>query len=200
MELVLSILGIALSLAVAYWEHRKAKRAEARLESLAETLPDKLLSGVRDALTQHALPAVAEADGWSTPGAKSDQSPWLRTRYADLDGDGRDELLVEVTSGPHSTTLLVYQVKNWEFDKLAELHSSTINGFDIVDSPDSVGKRVETVEVAKRPELPYVYGLRDRVAYRLVGGTFEEVGRAEGWDDDDLERIKLEIAAQQAET
>lgn len=199
MELALGLLGMLVSLAIAYWEHRKAKRAEARLEHLATTLPVKLLSGVRDVLAQHAPPATADADGWSTPGASSDHSPWLRTRYADLDGDGRDELLVEVASGPHSTSLLVYQMKHWDFEKVAELHGSTISGFDIVDSPDRVAKGVETVEVARRPELPYVFGFRDRVTYELAGNAFVEVARVEGWNEDDLARMRSEIDATNAE-
>ncbi len=52
MELALGLLRMRVSLAIAYWEHRKAKRAEARLEHLAATLPVKLLSGVRYVLAQ----------------------------------------------------------------------------------------------------------------------------------------------------
>lgn len=192
MELFLSILGIGISVVIAYWEHRKAKRAEAHLEALATKLPETLLSGVRKVLSDQALEGGANSDGWSLPGTKAEQSPWLRTRYADIDSDGTDELLIEVTAGAHSSALLVYAVKNWEFKKLAELNSTTMNGFDVQDSDGDGRLEVETVEVAKRPGLPHVFGLRDRVTHRLVGNKFEEVSRTEGWDQSDLDRISAE--------
>jgi hypothetical protein len=83
-------------------------------------------------------------------------------------------------------------MKHWDFEKVAELHGSTVNGFAMVDSPDWdwVAKRVETVEVARRPELPYVFGLRNSVTYELAGNDFVEVARVEGWNEDDLARIR----------
>ena len=190
MELALSILGIAISLAIAWSEHRKAKRAEARLEALAANLPETLLKGVREVLAKVSATGDPASSEWAEPGTKADSSPWIRTKYADLDGDGTDELLVEVTSGPHSTTLLVYQLRDWNFSKLAELSSTTINGFDIQDSDGGGVLEVETIEVAKRPELPYAFGLRDRVTHRLIEGQFMEVARVEGWDDDDVQRAR----------
>ena len=193
--LILGVVGIAISLAVAYWEHQKAKRAEARLEALAANLPETLLAGVRDALSSHNMANTNEQDRWSPPGNGTDQSPSLRSRYADLNGDGRDEVLIEVISGAHSSTLMVYGLDHWEFKKLAELHSTTMNGFDIQDSDGDGFLEVETVEIARRPDLPYVFGLRDRVTHKLVGDTFEEVGRVEGWDESDLKRISDEREA-----
>lgn len=191
MELALSILGIVISLAIAWTEHMKAKRAEARLEAIATTLPEKLLSGVRAALNDQFRQG-SDDEGWSTPAKKTEKSPWLQTRYADLNADGQDELLISMPSGAHASILLVYGFASWEFEKIAELTSTTPHGFEIEDEDGDGKLRIATVEIAKRPELPYVFGLRDRVTYSLVNNEFVEVSRVEGWDDADLERITLE--------
>ena len=189
--LILGILGILVTVAIAYWQHEKAKLAEARLESLAANLPGTLLAGVQQVLASQAPAGVAGDDGWVLPGNQTAQSPWLKTRYADLDGDGTDELLIEAISGAHSSVLLVYGMRSWEFEKLAELNSTTINGFDIQDFDNDGRLEVETVEIAGRLGLPYVFGLRDRVTHRLVGSTFQEIARVEGWDESDLEGMQF---------
>jgi type II secretory pathway pseudopilin PulG len=197
--LILGILGIAVTIAIAYWQHKKAEIAEARLESLAAHLPGTLLDGVQQVLASQVAAGTDSDDGWVLPGSGSADSPWLKTRYADLNGDGTDELLIEAISGPHSSVLLVYGLRNWEFEKLAELHSTTINGFHLQRSDNDGRLEVETVEIAKPPGLPYVFGLRDKVTYRLVGNAFEEFARVEGWDETDLERIRLDSDRQHDE-
>ena len=48
--LILGILGIAVTIAIAYWQHEKAKLAEARLDALAANLPGTLLAGGQEVL------------------------------------------------------------------------------------------------------------------------------------------------------
>ncbi len=190
--IVLGVLSIAVTIAIAVWQHGKAKAAERHFEDVTKQLPQTLMDGITGVL-QRPPANQGSSREWSVPGERRDGSPWVQTRYADVNNDGHDELLVEVIAGPHSTALLVYGLVAWEFQKIAELYSSTVHGFDVVDSDSDGQLAVETIEVAKRPGLPYVCGLRDRVTHKLVDGTFVETGRVEGWDESDIERIKAEI-------
>jgi hypothetical protein len=181
----MEIIGIVISIAIAIWEHHKAKLAEKHFENLVKTLPQTLINGVADAIKVNSdnNPNISE---WSIPGSKSEESPWIQTRFADINGDGTDELLVEMISGPHHNCLLVYGRVEWEFEKIAELYSTTGFGFNIVDLDNDGVLEVETIEIAERPNLPYVFGLRDRVIHKLIKNEFVEVGRIEGWDDSDV--------------
>jgi hypothetical protein len=189
--IALAVLGICVTVAIAIYQHRKAETAERKLESLKTTLPAELMSAINEALARQlsSTEAVRPTHDSSETGAADPSSP--QTRYADIDGDGRDELLIEFLSGPHSTTLLVFNLKNWEFTKIAELQTTTPCGFDLVDYDDDGQIEVETVEIASFPDLPYVYGLRDRVTHKFLRGHFVEVKRVEGWDESDIEQAFL---------
>ncbi|MDO9053289.1 MAG: hypothetical protein Q7U37_05090 [Gallionella sp.] len=189
--IILGVLGIAITVAIAVWQHSKAKSAERHFEELTKQLPQTLMNGITSVL-QHPPENQGSSPEWSVPGGRREMSPWLQTRYADINNDGHDELLVEVSAGPHSTALLVYGLVAWEFQQIAELYSSTGCGFDVINSDNDGQLEVETVEVAERPGLPYVYGLRDRVTHKLVNGDFVETNRVEGWDESDIERVQSE--------
>ena len=185
MEILLFILGTLASLAIAAYEHRRATRAENTLKEVLDDLPRKLIEGVASVV--------------NTPASSNDEpypNQSLSARYADLNGDGRDEFLVEYVSGPHSTTLQVYGFKRggYEFRKLGELSQSTPLGFELEDIDNDGAVEVTAVEVAEEPGLPFVFGLRDRVTYKLGGRGFKEVRRIQCYSQEDVELAKKEAA------
>ncbi len=153
-------------------------------------LPGALIRGIGE-VVRRAPDVYGSTGEWATPGSLDGNSSWIQSRYADINNDGTDELLIEVISGPHSTALLVFKCEPWEFKQIAELYCTTGHGFDVTIS-DEGKNQVETVEVSKRADLPYVMGFRDRVTYMLKDNQFVETGRVEGWDDADLRLVREE--------
>ena len=183
MELALSVLGIVISLAVAAWEYRRAVKAEALLDHTFKELPSQL---VRDLSRLIQRSAVAGGHGNAT-------EPSLVVQYADLNGDGKQELLVSYLSGAHNTALQVYGSRsNWDFGLLGELRSSMPTEFEVGDVDNDGVPEVTTVEVACEPDLPYVMGLRDRVSYKLTGNGFVEVKRVNCYSADELQEARVD--------
>jgi hypothetical protein len=119
--------------------------------------------------------------------------PGFHTSYADIDGDGNTELLVQMPTGAYGSVLLVYGMKDWEFQKLGELYSTTIGGFEVADIDGDGRLEGRTDEIAKRPDLPYVAGLRDQVTHRFDSGSFFEVDRVEHWTEEEMQKLKREF-------
>ena len=177
MELALWIFGILVSFAIAAWQHRRATEAEAALAKIFEDLPKRLVADLSRLIGQDAA------------GEHPSESS-LNTQYADLNGDGKPELLVSFLSGPHNTALQVFGMKShWEFGLLGEIYASTPTEFDLEDVDGDGTMEVSIIEIAKGPDLPYVMGLRDRVSYKLTKDGFVEVKRVKGYSIDDLQRV-----------
>ena len=176
MELALSVLGIIISLVIAGWEHHRANKAEAELAKAFRDLPEKLLGD------------FARLVGASVTEGKTDQTDSsLNIQHADLNGDGKPELLVSFLSGPHTTALQVFGMKShWEFGLLGEIYGSTPTDFDLEDVNGDGVLEVSVVEISKTPDLPYVMGLRDRVSYKLYEEGFVEVKRVKCYTAEDL--------------
>lgn len=176
MELALSVLGIALSLAIAVWEHHRANRAEAMLARTFQDLPTKLVADLSR--------LIGKMENGEAPGTSGSS---LSVQKADLNGDGNQELLVSFLSGPHNTALQVFGMKSpWEFGLLGEIYGSTPTEFDLEDVDGDGLPEVSVVEIAKAPDLPYVMGLRDRASYKLTPSGFIEVKRVKCYSPDDL--------------
>jgi hypothetical protein len=180
MELTLSIIGLLLSVAIAVWEHRRANKAEALLKKTLVELPRRLISDIS------RLVAPPDPDKNET---ESDASG-LHVRYADLNGDGRDELLISHLSGAHNTTLQVYGMKSfYEFGLIDELSSSVPTEFDLEDVDGDGAPEIVIFEIARRPDLPYAMGLSDRVTYKLTPDGFKEIARVECFTDEELQQV-----------
>jgi hypothetical protein len=186
--LALGLLGIGMSIAIAMWQHSKARSAEQHLASVLASLPEALLDGVGKVIASRM-----QAGGGDH---KSDDSHrTFRSRYADLDGDGEDELLVEMNTGAYASILLVYGMQSWEFKKLGELYSTILGGFEIADLDGDGRIEIRTDEIAQRPGLPYVAGLRDEVVYRFQNGTFVEVSRKECFSEEEMRERQAGFAS-----
>jgi hypothetical protein len=174
-ELALSFVGILISLAIAAWEYRRAVKAEALLDRTFRELPSQLVAD----LSRLVSPSVASSQAGSNTS--------LEVQHADLNGDGKPELLVTYLSGAHNTALQVYGSRShWDFGLLAELESSTPTEFEVADVDNDGVPEITTVEVAREPGLPYVMGLRDRVSYKLTNSGFVEVQRRKCYSAEDL--------------
>ncbi len=180
------IVGILLSLAIAWWEHLKAKRAEHLLNESLNRLPGQLVGDIARLINRST---ATEAGATELRDGQNN----LIVKYADLNGDGKDEMIVEYISGPHSAALQVFGQRNhWNFGLLAELQGNTPHEYDLEDVDGDGVPEVTLIEVARDSGLPYVMGLRDRVSYKLTDKGFVEVKRVKCYTEDDLKEIMSE--------
>ena len=181
--IVLGLMGLVLTTSIAIWQHSEAKKAKAELNGLLQSLPSQVFDNV-SRLLQANQPEFSELYGM----LNSEKA--LQSRYADLDVDGKDELLVQYPIGAHGAALQVFGFRDWEFKLIAELSIDTPAGF-VAEDVDGDGRlEIVTNEVSQDADFPYVLGFRDEVWYRLENDRFVEVKRTNLYDKKDLEKAR----------
>jgi hypothetical protein len=161
-----SIGGIALALAIAWWQSRDAARAKVELKNAMQTIPDSVATALR------AIVSARNKDVKENP---QNNAGWpMDIEYADVDGDGRNELLVQYPAGAHGSNLKVFGWKQGEFTEIAWLGVGTPVGFDFGDF-DGDGKiEIKTEETDWSSGLCYAEAPRIVLMYRWNGTEFEE--------------------------
>lgn len=172
----LGVIGILVSLGIAWWEHRKGDRSERRLQRLIESIPHQLATSLP------RLMAAAEHQGPAPYTLVDSESPFL-IREADLDSDGQNELLVQYIAGAHGSALQLYGMKEFEFKLLGELSSDTPAGFEIADLDSDGGLALRTYESDYSTGLAYAFAPRLEVWYRWNGSHFEELLRRKAYTE-----------------
>lgn len=169
--LLLTAGGVALSI----WAIGHARAADRRAEDRDERAGQRTnvvgqqVMDIARALGLRSVPEEGVALG------ATEARRWA-LGVADVNNDGRDELLVASPWGLHSSMLHVFWQRNaWpdSFGKLAELGSGTPAGFSIGDL-DGDG-RIELATIQPHGDEPYATGSREEVLYRWDGDTFAEV-------------------------
>ena len=176
----LSAIGILLSLGIAAWQHRKGRRSEDRLERLIGSIPHQLASNL-PRLNPSAEPTEPPAHA-----PVDSASPFL-VREADLDGDGRNELLIQYIAGAHGSALQLYGMQDFEFKLLGELGTDTPAGFEIADLDSDGRLELRTYETDYSTGLGYAFAPRLEVRYRWTGSSFDEVFRQQAYTEAEVE-------------
>ena len=184
--LTLTALGVVLSIRGVRHARAADERAEQRDRRAGERT-DAIGQQVTDIARALGIPNVPSA------GATLDSSEARRWAMgvADVNNDGREELLVASPWGPHSSMLHVFGQRDaWpdSFGKLTEISSRTPAGFTVGDL-DGDGS-IEIATIQPHGDEPYAAGIRDEVLYRWDGQQFAEVAaeplprpREHGFDD-----------------
>lgn len=181
--IILGVLSVLLTSGIAIWQHSEAKKAKAELNGLLQSLPSQVFDNVSRLLkaNQPQFSELYEMMNLENP---------LQSRYADLDGDGKDELLVQYPIGAHGTALQVFGFRDWEFRLITEISIDTPAGFVAEDIDGDDRLEVITHEVSLDADFPYVMGFRDEVWYRLENDDFVEVKRVNLYDKKDLKKAR----------
>jgi len=165
MELALAFGGIFISLGIAFHEHRRANRAEVEVRRQMQALPERVA-------VEHVLARPQS----QPPASSSDERafPMFTVKYADLDGDGQDELIVTSPAGAHASELRVFGWRDLGFQELGVLGSA--NPIIRVEDVDGDGR----LEVIKHePDFstgePYATAPSIEYVYRWDGQRFVEL-------------------------
>ena len=181
--IVLSVLGICVTAAIAYWQHKRAEKAERNLQIVLNSLPSQVLSNVTRFL-QEPHSGVQELYDLQ------ESSERFHTSRADLDGDGEEELLVQYPYGAHAAVFQVFGFRDGDFKLIDEITVDTMAGF-VAEDKDADGKlEIVTLEVSIEADFPYVMGFRDEVWYRLENDKLTEVKRINLYDSKDLKKAR----------
>jgi hypothetical protein len=185
--LVLGILGIAISIGIAFWQNSRAKKAEAELNGILRSLPSQVLDNMAR-LLQNNQSETAELYGMMN------SEKMLHSKYVDLDGDGQEELIVQYPYGAHGSAMQVFGLQNREFKFIAELLTNTPSGFIAEDVNND--DRIEIVTHETSEDYPFVLGLRDEVWYRLENTEFVEIKRTKLYEPQDVDLAYADINKQ----
>ena len=188
---VIGIIGIVLaviSFGFSIWWYRRANKAEKNLQRVLQHLPTELLNNVSRFIATpqseiHELYDLQESERT------------LHTSYADLDGDGQDELLVQYPYGAHAAVLQVFGFRDGDFKLIDELTIDTMAGFLAKDVDGDGRLEVVTHEVSHDADFPYVMGFRDEIWYRLENDRFVEIRRVHSYTDEALSKARKDHEA-----
>ena len=109
----------------------------------------------------------------------------IDVRTGDIDGDGRDELIVSILEGPYWSRVKVFKpilnmTKNNELETYFKLLGEIfpVNFLEDVRDIDS-DKYAEIImnEDGRESDLPHAAGLRERVIYKWISGRLSEISR-----------------------
>ena len=180
----MEIIGFAvtvLGFVFAIWQYMRAekaiseqKKSEYKLYQTIDSMPEKVVQGIANILPpptpEETLSNVsseqelqADLGDYGTPHIIS---------YADVDGDGNNELLIQYPFGVHGSELRVLSWKNFKFVQIARLGSDTPTYFWVEDFDSDGTLEILTIETDSKHDLPYVYGLREKVVYKWNGKKF----------------------------
>lgn len=170
-SLSFGVVGVVISLAVAWWQNRRAVRAEAELRDVLRGIPQQLTQELRQILA--AAPP--------SPGGQTD-SPNGAPRvlgYGDVDADNRQELVVWYPVGAHGSV-----VKTFEWQPTMGLEE----GGQVASNTPFPGQ-IGDFDADGRPEIMLAQAGAPgdatarlfRVVYEWDGKKFAEVLREAGY-------------------
>ena len=154
-SVVLTIIGLTVPIGIAWWQHRKAVRAESAVRASIDAIPQRVIDEFEKIVSA------------GTPGRDSDV-----LQLADVNGDGRGEVLIQGPAGAHGWFLKAF---GWGVDgihEIVDLRSDTPCGFEIGDFDHDGRLEVRTKQTEWSKGLSYGDATRGAVTYRWDGKGF----------------------------
>jgi len=167
------IAGIVIAVGIAFWENRKAARAEARLKDGLDGIPAKVVDSLKTIVVAGNAPDAKAVLPENWP---------VGVQFLDADGDGKKELVVQYPAGAHGSQLKVFAWRQGEFSEIGTLAVGTPVGFEIGDFDGDGKPEIKTDETDWSAGLPYVTAPRVTLLYRWDGSKFAEVSRQKAPD------------------
>jgi hypothetical protein len=185
LTLGLTLLGIALTIGIAWWQFCLARQAESKLNNTLQAMPSLIAQQV-----------MLVFNATQPNPSKSDETlPSTMTSYADVDGDGEKELLVSYIVGPYSSALKIFKWQTVdftsEFTVIGEI--VPILGFEVNDFDFDGKEEIMTFQDDPDTGLPHAAGLYVNVLYKWKEGRFTEISRHKDYTLENLEERRKDF-------
>lgn len=178
----MEILGFIItifSLLFGFYQFYCANKSEKKLQEVLNNQPQKILEGVSRLISPLFEETKNKLGDFGVEG-------YYEIDVKDLDGDGKQELLIQYPYGAHGSMLKVFGRRNYDFEEIGELSSGTPCGFKIADFDLDGHLEIKTIESSEN--YPYALVLRDSVFYRWDGNQFLEISRTKEYTEEDVKR------------
>jgi hypothetical protein len=167
---------------IAIWQNHRTDKESKTWEETVRALPVQFAEALRKGnLTVAKLPERLTnlQDDW--PSVVS---------FADVDNDGKQELLVQYLAGAHGNSLQILGWRNHEYVQIAHIAVSVPVPFEFGDF-DADGK-VEIMGKENDWSTGLPYSLTPRYSFRLRwdGAEFAEVWRKNDYTDEELAELR----------
>jgi hypothetical protein len=176
---------------IAIWEYRRAERSEKRIAEVVHHLPRQVAEQVisRFALQNKGL-------------IRKEQQSNTRfsVSYADVDGDGTDELMVQHPARVHGSALDVFGWREMEFRFLGGLAVGTPEGFGSRILTTTGHLEIGTRDTDWTTDLPYYLAPRLLQWYRWTGKDFEKAHETKEYTPADLEDRRAKLLQQKIDS
>lgn len=165
----IAIVTAIAALSFAFWKSRQASAAKSAAAEARNELPRLI------AETLHWIIGSGKGEPASSGRAPMTWSGSID--YADVNGDGRNELLVQYPAGAHGCALRVFGLSPSGIEELAYVGTGTPAGFEFGDFDGDGKVEIKTQETDWGAGLPYATAPRFTLLLRWDGSRFAEVSR-----------------------
>lgn len=175
--------SICVGYAVAVWQNHRSDHRSDVSDAIIQTLPQSFIRALEEGhFTVSSIPkrlTNLEEDDWPS-----------YVSFADVNNDGKVELLVQYLAGAHGNLLQVFGWKNREYMEIARYAVGVPVAFEFGDF-DHDGE-IEILGKESDWDTGLPYGLVPRYSFRLRwdGEKFVEVWRAKDYSDQELDALR----------
>ncbi|HOO02799.1 MAG TPA: hypothetical protein PLE76_08805 [Rectinema sp.] len=166
---------------------RRAKKKQSKIESQYKNLLENLPGVLTKEIVKTIRPNEANLNDKELASADSLTS----ASFADLDGDGEDELIVQFPFSVHGSAIQIYRLTNGRPELCVEDISDTPSAFQIDFSDRVLGPMLVKVVQDSTYEVPYHLGLRDTIWLRFENNKLIECRRQTPSEQEVVEKFHM---------
>lgn len=162
----IAILGLSVTIYIAWKQNLRANKAEANLKELVESQSEIIANQLKN-----IIQGMEFEDQQGELGGRPN-----KVSFEDVTGDGQNELLVQYPGGAHGSQLKVFGWNEWaEFVEIGSLGVGTPVGFKVYDFDGDNINEIITEETNWESGKPYVTAPRIQKVYKWKDNSFIEV-------------------------
>jgi hypothetical protein len=171
---------------IALWQNRRSDKGSKTLQATFDALPQQFVEALRKGnLSVSTKQPHLEDDDW--PSVIS---------FADVDNDGKQELLVQYLAGAHGNSLQIFGWRNHEYVQIARIGVGVPVPFEFGDFVGDGKIEILGKESDWDTGLPYSLVPRHSFRLRWNGQEFAEVWRSNDYTNEELAVLRERMSAE----